>query len=88
MKPPLPFVVGGEVAGVVRSAPDGAHVRPGDRVLALTMLGNAMAAVAVTPVETVFHLPDNLSMESRRGHPVQRPDRALLPAHPRATGRG
>ncbi|MBF6519533.1 NADPH:quinone oxidoreductase family protein [Nocardia farcinica] len=67
MKPELPFVVGGEVAGVVREAPEGAHVRPGDRVLALTMLGNAIAEVAVTPAEMVFKLPDNISMEAGAG---------------------
>ncbi|WP_024802062.1 NADPH:quinone oxidoreductase family protein [Nocardia sp. BMG51109] len=67
MKPELPFVVGGEVAGVVRSAPEGAHVRAGDRVVALTMLGNAIAEVAVTPVEMVFRLPDNISLEAGAG---------------------
>ncbi|AXK87639.1 NADPH:quinone oxidoreductase family protein [Nocardia farcinica] len=67
MKPELPFVVGGEVAGVVREAPEGAHVRPGDRVLALTMLGNVIAEVAVTPAEMVFKLPDNISMEAGAG---------------------
>src|SRR5438067_897546 len=36
MKPQLPFVVGGEIAGIVREAPEGAHVRKGDRVVALT----------------------------------------------------
>ncbi|MFV0495859.1 alcohol dehydrogenase catalytic domain-containing protein, partial [Mycobacterium sp.] len=46
-RPELPFVLGAEVAGVVRSAPEGAHVRPGDRVLGLTMLSGAMAEVAV-----------------------------------------
>ncbi|MGF6888638.1 NADPH2:quinone reductase [Nocardia sp. GAS34] len=70
MKPPLPFVVGGEIAGVVRSAPEGAHVRAGDRVIALTLLGNAMAEVAVTPAETVFPLPENVSMQSGAGIPL------------------
>ena len=67
MKPQLPFVVGGEVAGVVRSAPDGAHVEPGDRVLALTLLGNALAETAVTSTETVFRLPDNVPLEAGAG---------------------
>ncbi|WP_280234248.1 NADPH:quinone oxidoreductase family protein [Nocardia cyriacigeorgica] len=67
MKPQLPFVVGGEVAGVVREAPEGAHVRPGDRVVALTLLGNAMAEVAVVPAEMVFRLPDNVSLEAGAG---------------------
>ncbi|CCF65620.1 NADPH:quinone oxidoreductase family protein [Nocardia cyriacigeorgica] len=67
MKPPLPFVVGGEIAGVVREAPEGAHVRAGDRVIALTLLGNAMAEVAVVPAEMVFRLPDNVSLEAGAG---------------------
>ncbi len=67
MKPELPFVVGGEVAGVVREAPAGAHVAPGDRVIALTMLGNAIAEVAVAPAQMVFKLPDNISLEAGAG---------------------
>ncbi|MET7771491.1 NADPH:quinone oxidoreductase family protein [Nocardia sp. NPDC005366] len=67
MDPGLPFVVGGEVAGVVREAPEGAHVAPGDRVVALTMLGNAVAEVAVAPAEMVFKLPDNISLEAGAG---------------------
>ncbi len=67
MKPQLPFVVGGEVAGIVREAPEGAHVAAGDRVVALTMLGNAIAEVAVTPTQMVFRLPDNVSLESGAG---------------------
>ncbi|MBB5914520.1 NADPH2:quinone reductase [Nocardia transvalensis] len=67
MKPDVPFVVGGEVAGVVRSAPEDAHVRPGDRVIALTMLGNAVAEVAVTTPQMVFKLPDNISLEAGAG---------------------
>src|ERR1700759_1556823 len=38
-KPPLPFVPGSEVGGTVRSAPDGAPVKAGDRVAAFCMLG-------------------------------------------------
>ncbi|WP_063061514.1 NADPH:quinone oxidoreductase family protein [Nocardia sienata] len=67
MKPQLPFVVGGEVAGVVREAPEGAHVQPGDRVCALTMLGGAMGEVAATAAEMVFKLPDNISFEAGAG---------------------
>ncbi|GGL37118.1 NADPH:quinone oxidoreductase family protein [Nocardia jinanensis] len=67
MKPPMPFVVGGEVAGVVREAPEGSHVKPGDRVCALTMLGNAMAEVTTTAAEMVFKLPDNISFEAGAG---------------------
>ena len=32
-KPEMPYTPGAEIAGVVRSAPDGAHVAAGDRVL-------------------------------------------------------
>src|SRR6202011_1176405 len=46
LKPALPFVPGSEVGGVVRSAPDGVGVRPGDRVAAFCMLGG-LAEVAV-----------------------------------------
>ncbi|MFI6868139.1 NADPH:quinone oxidoreductase family protein [Nocardia sp. NPDC050406] len=67
MKPQLPYVVGCEIAGVVREAPEGAHVRSGDRVIALTLLGNAMAEVAVSPVDYVFKLPDNVSLEAGAG---------------------
>src|SRR6202047_4813621 len=48
MKPPLPFVPGSEVGGVVISAPDGAAVKPGDRVAAFCMLGG-WAETAVAP---------------------------------------
>ncbi|MFL5830810.1 MAG: NADPH:quinone oxidoreductase family protein [Solirubrobacteraceae bacterium] len=58
VKPPLPFVPGSEVGGIVRSAPDDASVRPGDRVAAFCMLG-AFASVAVAPTYFTFPLPDS-----------------------------
>src|SRR3954471_134731 len=58
-KPPLPFVPGSEVGGVVRSAPEGAAVSEGDRVAALCMLGG-FAEVAVAPEFLTFKLPDAL----------------------------
>lgn len=66
-KPDLPFTPGAEVAGVVRSAPAGAHVRAGDRVLGLTMLSGGMAEVVTLPVERVFALPDSVSFEAGAG---------------------
>ncbi|OBI82057.1 NADPH:quinone oxidoreductase family protein [Mycobacterium sp. E740] len=66
-KPEMPYTPGGEVAGVVRSAPSDAHVRAGDRVAALTMLCGAMAEVVVLPAERVFKLPDNVSFEAGAG---------------------
>jgi NADPH2:quinone reductase len=59
IKPPLPFVPGSEVAGVVRSAPDGAAVREGDRVAAFCMLGG-FAELAVAPDFLVYPLADEL----------------------------
>ncbi|RAV09550.1 NADPH:quinone oxidoreductase family protein [Mycolicibacterium sp. GF69] len=66
-KPELPYTPGGEVAGVVRSAPADAHVQAGDRVAALTMLCGAMAEVVALPAERVFKLPDNVSFEAGAG---------------------
>jgi NADPH:quinone reductase len=59
LKPPLPFVPGSEVGGVVRSASDGASVKPGDRVAAFCLLG-AWAEVAVAPEHFCFKLSDEL----------------------------
>jgi NADPH2:quinone reductase len=59
LKPPLPFVPGSEVGGVVRSAPDGAPVSPGDRVAAFCGLGG-FAEVVAAPEFFCFALPDEL----------------------------
>ncbi|HEV7527381.1 MAG TPA: NADPH:quinone oxidoreductase family protein [Solirubrobacteraceae bacterium] len=59
MKPPLPFVPGSEVAGVVRSAPEGASVKAGDRVAAFCALGG-FAETAVAPEFFTFALPESL----------------------------
>jgi len=66
-RPDRPFTLGAELAGVVRSAPPGAHVGPGDRVAGLTMLGGAMAETAVLDAERVFPLPGNVSFEAGAG---------------------
>jgi NADPH:quinone reductase-like Zn-dependent oxidoreductase len=66
-RPDPPFVLGAEIAGVVRSAPDGAHVRAGDRVVGLTMLTGGMAEVAVLSADRVFKLPDNVSFPAGAG---------------------
>jgi NADPH:quinone reductase len=59
MKPPLPFVPGSEVGGVVLSAPDGASVKPGDRVAAFCALGG-FAETVVAPEFFVFPLSPEL----------------------------
>ncbi|WP_396904188.1 NADPH:quinone oxidoreductase family protein [Mycolicibacterium phlei] len=66
-KPEMPYVPGGEVAGVVRSAPADAPVKAGDRVAGLTMLCGGMAEVVALPAERVFKLPDNVSFEAGAG---------------------
>ena len=66
VKPPLPFVPGSEVAGVVRSAPEGAAVREGDRVAACCLLG-AFAEVAVAPDFLTFPLSDELDFAQGAG---------------------
>jgi NADPH2:quinone reductase len=59
VKPPLPFIPGSEVGGVVRSAPEGSGLAAGDRVAAFCMLGG-FAEVAVSPEFLTFKLPDAL----------------------------
>ncbi len=66
-RPEPPFVLGAEIAGVVRSAPDGSGLRAGDRVVGLTMLIGGMAEVAVLQPDRVFKLPDNVTFEAAAG---------------------
>jgi NADPH2:quinone reductase len=66
LKPDLPFVPGSEVAGVVRSAPDGAGVSEGDRVAACCMLGG-FAEAAVAPEFLTFPLSDELDFAQGAG---------------------
>jgi NADPH2:quinone reductase len=66
LKPPLPFGPGSEVGGVVRSAPEGAAVKAGDRVAALCMLGG-FAEVAVAPEHLTFPLPGDLDFAQGAG---------------------
>ncbi|HZI05992.1 MAG TPA: alcohol dehydrogenase catalytic domain-containing protein, partial [Archangium sp.] len=66
MKPPLPFVPGVEVAGLVRSAPAGTGLKAGDRVMAFTMLGGWADVVAAPPGMT-FRVPEGWSFEAAAG---------------------
>ena len=66
-RPAPPFVLGAEIAGVVRSAPADAPVKAGDRVVGLTMLTGGMAEVAVLAPDRVFKLPDNVSFTAGAG---------------------
>jgi NADPH:quinone reductase len=74
LKPPLPFIPGSEVAGVVRSASAGvvrsasagAGVAVGERVAAFCALG-AFAETAVAPTFLTFALPDALDYAQGAG---------------------
>ena len=69
LKPELPFVPGSEVAGVVRTAPEGAAVRAGQRVAAFPGLGGFSQVVAASP-DLVFPLPDRLSFAAAAALPM------------------
>jgi len=64
VKPELPFVPGSEVAGTVRSAPEGSSLEVGQRVAGFPMLGG-FAEVAVSPEFLTFPLSDTL--DARQG---------------------
>src|SRR6202453_3583764 len=66
LKPPLPFVPGSEIAGIVREAPDGAAVAPGDRVAAFCALGG-FAELAVAPEFLTFPLAPKLDFAQGAG---------------------
>jgi NADPH:quinone reductase len=58
-QPDLPFVPGTEVAGTVRSAPEGSGFEPGQRVAACCRVGGFAEVAAAAPWLT-FPLPDRL----------------------------
>ena len=66
MKPPVPFVPGSEVAGVVASAPEGSGFSAGQRVAGMCMLGG-FAEMAVAPAHLVFPLHDSLDFAQGAG---------------------
>jgi NADPH2:quinone reductase len=61
-RPELPFVAGGEVAGIVRTAPAASGLQPGERVWASTD-GGGFAELAVVAPHRVRRLPNHLSFE-------------------------
>lgn len=68
-KPELPFVLGSEVAGVVRHAPDSSEFKAGDRVVAFSGRGG-FAEAAAADEELVFPLPDGVSFEVGAAFPM------------------
>ncbi|MCX6394991.1 MAG: NADPH:quinone oxidoreductase family protein [Propionibacteriales bacterium] len=69
LKPELPFTLGVDFAGVVRSAPEDSGFAPGDRVACVGPYGGA-SEVAATGPDTTFPLPDNLSFEQGAALPM------------------
>lgn len=69
MKPPLPFIPGSEVAGVVRSAPEGSGFTAGQRVAAFPSLGGFAEVVAAAP-SMVFALPERTTFEQGAALPM------------------
>ena len=69
VKPDLPFTLGVDFAGTVRSAPDGSGLEAGQRVAACLSYGGASEVVAVGP-DSVFPLPDQLSFEQGAALPM------------------
>ncbi len=69
-KPPLPFIPGSEVAGVVHSVgSDVQGVTPGMRVMAFCGMGGYAELVAVTS-DKVFVIPDSMSFSDAAGFVV------------------
>jgi NADPH:quinone reductase len=66
IKPPLPFVPGSEVAGIVRGAPADSTFAVGDRVAAFCALGG-FAETAVAPPFLTFVLPAALDFAQGAG---------------------
>jgi NADPH2:quinone reductase len=66
VRPPLPFVPGLEVAGVVRHAPAGSGFAAGDRVAAF-MFGGAFAEEAAADPATMVAIPDSLGYPEAAG---------------------
>lgn len=81
-KPELPFTPGVEVAGVVRRAPAGTGLVPGDRVAAFVRVGGWAEVVSAAP-DLTFKLPDKLSFRSAAGIVMN-----YLTAHLALTRRG
>jgi NADPH:quinone reductase-like Zn-dependent oxidoreductase len=79
--PPLPCVVGYEVAGTVERVADGdGRLAPGERVVALTRFGGYAEAVAV-PAAQVFPLPEGMSFEEGATVPVNYLTAVLMLRH-------
>lgn len=69
LRPDPPFTPGSEVAGIVRAAPAGAAVQPGDRVAAFLGIG-AFQELVAAEATAVFPLPEDISFEVAAALPM------------------
>ncbi len=68
IKPPLPFVPGMELAGVVRAVGDGvSNVLPGDRVACLAGIGGAFAERIAVKADRLVKIPDKMDFDTGAG---------------------
>jgi NADPH2:quinone reductase len=73
IKPPFPFTLGRELAGVVVEVGAGVEgFEVGDRIMAAMVTG-AFAEKAVLPANTAFLLPDAMSFEEGAAFPITYP---------------
>ena len=73
VKPPFPFIPGGEIAGVVHDVGAGVSgFAPGDRVLAAVPVGGYAERIAV-PASFAHRMPDSLSFEEGAALPIVYP---------------
>jgi NADPH2:quinone reductase len=73
VKPPFPFVPGGEIAGVVREVGAGVTgFAPGDRVLAAVPMGGYAEQIAI-PAALAHRMPDEMSFDEGAALPIVYP---------------
>ena len=73
VKPPFPFVPGGEISGVVREVGSGVEgFEVGDRILASAWLGG-FAETAVVPASGAHPMPDAMSFAEGAAFPIVYP---------------
>jgi NADPH2:quinone reductase len=66
-QPEMPFIPGGECAGVVAAVGEGVtHVKPGDSVIGMIQTGGFASRVAA-PAQSIFPMPPGLSYEQAAG---------------------
>ncbi len=71
VKPPVPFIPGLEVAGVVAEVGEGVtHVKVGDRVMAFARLAGGFASEIVLPAAIATRIPDNMDFETAAAFPI------------------